>query len=301
MKVSDIRKYLAEQNISCDVRGETDFEINRFCVPQNIENNTMIWVKNKENIDWEAVNAHKNVLLVTADDVSPQDGITALIVPHSKAVFFGILDRFFAQKKVAQIAKTARVLSNSIGKNVSIGENAFIDENVIIGDNVIIGNNVSIENTVIIGDNTIIFSGTVIGSAGFGFYKDETGNNMRVPHYGRVIIGHDVEIGANCVVNRGTLGDTVIGDYTKIDSLNYISHNVIIGKNCLITTGVIIGGSSQIGDDSYLALGACIKNQVKVGKNSMVNMGTVLTDDLPDNTIQGKRRIKMDYKMILNL
>jgi len=98
-----------------------------------------------------------------------------------------------------------------------------------------------------------------------------------------VIIEDDVEIRANVNIDRGNLGDTVIGAGTKIDCLTHIAHNVQIGKNCIIVCLVCIAGSAQIGDNSWIAPGAIIRNKIKVGKNVVVGMGAVVTKDVEDD------------------
>lgn len=135
-----------------------------------------------------------------------------------------------------------------------------------------------------IGKNIIIGAGTVIGGEGFGYMPDESGKLIQFPHIGKVIIEDDVEIGANVCIDRGALGDTIIGQGTKIDNLVHIAHNVKIGKNCQIICHVGIGGSVEIGDNSFVGISACIRNQIKVGKNAVIGMGAVVVKDVPDNT-----------------
>ena len=134
-----------------------------------------------------------------------------------------------------------------------------------------------------IGKNVIIEAFTRIGAEGFGYEPDENGALIQFPHIGRVIIEDDVEIGANVCIDRGALGDTIIGRGTKIDNLVHIAHNVKIGKNCQIVCQVGIGGSAEIGDNCFVGIGASIRNQIKIGKNVMVGMGAVVVKDVPDN------------------
>lgn len=156
---------------------------------------------------------------------------------------------------------------------------------MFIGDNVVIKNNVSIEGKVIIGNNTIIHSGVVIGTDGFGYYQNEEGKNIKVPHYGGVVIGEYVEIGANTCIDRGTLDDTVIGNYVKIDNLCHIGHNCVIEDNSSIVALSMLGGSAEISKNSYIAPGVMIKNQLKIGENSLIGMGAVVTKDVEKNKV----------------
>ena len=154
-----------------------------------------------------------------------------------------------------------------------------------IGDNVFIENNVIIDNKVCIGENTIIHSGVVIGKEGFGYFKNDDGISIKVPHFGGVEIGHDVEIGANTCIDRGTLDDTIIGDYVKIDNLCHIAHNVIIGKRTKITAMSLLAGSSELGDECYLAPGVIVKNQVKIGARCIIGMGAMVLKDVEDQKV----------------
>lgn len=138
-----------------------------------------------------------------------------------------------------------------IGENAEIASGVFIGRGVKIGDNVKIGHNVTVSYSII-GDNVVILSGARIGQDGFGF-ATEKGKHHKIFHVGRVIIGDDVEIGANTTIDRGSLQDTIISDGVRIDNLVQIGHNVQIGRGSIIVAQVGIAGSSKVG--SYCALG----------------------------------------------
>jgi UDP-3-O-[3-hydroxymyristoyl] glucosamine N-acyltransferase len=116
-----------------------------------------------------------------------------------------------------------------------------------IADDCLLYAQVTIREDVIIGNRGIIHSGTVIGSDGFGFVPYERGI-FKIPQIGTVEIGDDVEIGANCTIDRATTGRTKIGNGTKLDNLVHIAHNVQIGSNCMLTGQVGIAGSTRVGD-----------------------------------------------------
>jgi len=300
MLIKDIIFFLHKIGVMFTFNGNENTVINGFSVPNKITNNTILWIKNLEKINLSDLKNYQDLLIVTSEDIEKSYLLNVVKVEHSKAIFFTILEEFFKKDDMVGIGKNTFILTSNIGKCLTVGNNCFIGKKVIIGENVKIGNNVSIENTVVINDNTVIHSGSVIGTDGFGFFKDENGNNKRVPHYGGVVLGKDVEIGANVTINRGTLDDTVIGNYTKIGANQLIPHNVVIGENCLVLGQM--GGSCHIGANSYIAPYSFIKNQVTVGKNCMVNMGTIVREDIEDGYIVSeKRKIKMDYKLILNL
>jgi UDP-3-O-[3-hydroxymyristoyl] glucosamine N-acyltransferase len=161
-----------------------------------------------------------------------------------------------------------------IGENTIIGNNVIIKSNVHIGKNCIIGSNIIIENSLL-GDNIIIKSGTLIGQTGFGFCFE---NNKRIkfPHIGRVIIENNVQIGSFCTIDRGSLSDTVIGEFSSVDNQVQIAHNVKIGNFCIIAAqsgiagSTTIGNNVQIGGQSGISGHLIIGNNVKIGGKSGV-------------------------------
>ena len=175
-----------------------------------------------------------------------------------------------------------------IGKNVKIGNNSFIGHNSIIEDNVIIGKNCSIGSNVIlkktiVGNNVNILDGAVIGKKGFGFFPKK-GKNLRYPHIGMVIIKDNAEIGSNNTIDRGSLGNTIIGENTFLDNQVHIAHNVKIGKNCIIAGQVGFAGSSEIGDNVLIGGQAGISGHLKIGNNVQIGGGSGVIKNIPDNT-----------------
>lgn len=138
------------------------------------------------------------------------------------------------------------------------------------------------------GKNVRIGPNCTIGFNGFGFEQDEDGSYLRFPHIGKVIIGDNVEIGANTCIDRGALGDTIIGEGTKIDNLVHVAHNVKIGKNCMIIALTCLGGGVIIEDGAYVGIGASIRNQRKIGEKAFIGMGAVVVKDVdPEITVIG--------------
>lgn len=158
----------------------------------------------------------------------------------------------------AKIGKNRKIgLYCVIAAGVEIGDNAQIGSGSFIGHGVRIGNNARIDSGVsisysIIGDDVVILPGARMGQDGFGF-STKAGKHRKIFHIGRVLIGDDVEIGANTTIDRGSMQDTMIGDGVRIDNLVQIGHNVHIGKGSIIVSQVGIAGSSKIGN--YCALG----------------------------------------------
>ena len=175
-----------------------------------------------------------------------------------------------------------------IGKNVKFGNNCIvasntiIEKNVILGDNCVIGSNVKLKNSII-GNNVFIQDGCKIGLKGFGFIplKDK---NIKFPHVGKVIIRDNVEIAANCTIDRGSIDDTIIGKNTYLDNQVHIAHNVKIGDNCMIAGQVGFAGSTTIGNNVSIGGQAGISGHLRIGNNVRIAGGSGVVKDIPDNT-----------------
>ena len=168
-----------------------------------------------------------------------------------------------------------------IGKGVVIGAQSVIGEGCVIGDNVTIGAGVRLYPRVVVyhdcvlGDNLIAHSGEVIGADGFGFAMEE-GRWIKIPQIGRVIIGNDVEIGANTTIDRGALDDTVIEDGVKLDNQIQIAHNVKIGAHTAIAGCVGIAGSTTIGKRCQIGGSAGILGHLEIADDVMIASFTLI-------------------------
>ena len=222
-------------------------------------------------------------------------------VANARIAFAKVLPLFFPEPAfpagvhpTAIVAASAQIApSANIGPLCIVGEKARIGARVVlegldyVGDNSQLGDdtrifpNVSIYARSEIGSRVRIHSGTVIGSDGFGFVFDE-GVHRKVPQIGNVIIGDDVEIGANVAVDRGALGPTTIGKGTKIDNLVQVAHNVTIGEHCLLVSQVGIAGSTQLGNYVTLAGQVGLAGHLKLGNQVMVAAQSGVMTDIPD-------------------
>lgn len=166
-----------------------------------------------------------------------------------------------------------------IGAGCRIGANSYIGRGVILAQNVNVGPNVTIQYAII-GADTVIHPGTRIGQDGFGFAPGAQGHE-KVPQLGRVLIGENVEIGANSAIDRGTGADTVIGTGTKLDNLVQIGHNVKIGAHCLIAGQVGMSGSTEIGDFVAMAGQVGIAGHLKIGAGARIGAQAGVMQSLP--------------------
>jgi UDP-3-O-[3-hydroxymyristoyl] glucosamine N-acyltransferase len=193
--------------------------------------------------------------------------LNKLTKSFNKSIFFG---------NNCLIDKTVK-----IGSNTKIGNNVLIKKGVHIGKNCLIGSNVIIENSLV-GDNVVIKSGTLIGQTGFGF-KFINKKKFKLPHIGRVIIENDVQIGSLCTLDRGSIGDTVIGEFSSIDNQVQIAHNVKIGNFCMVAAQVGIAGSTVIGN--YVKIGgqAGLSGHLRIGNNVKIGGKSGVISDIEDN------------------
>jgi len=182
----------------------------------------------------------------------------------------------------AMIDATASIAATAvIGEGAVIGEYSVIGEGCCIGANAVIGSrarlypHVVIYHDCIIGDNLIAHSGAVIGSDGFGIAMDE-GRWIKIPQIGRVVIGNDVEIGANTTIDRGALDDTVIEDGVKLDNQIQIAHNVRIGAHTAIAGCAGIAGSAVIGRYCLIGGGARILGHLQLADHVEIAAHTLV-------------------------
>lgn len=182
-----------------------------------------------------------------------------------------------------------------IGENVTVGENTKIYPGAVIGNNVKIGSNavihagVKVYHDCIIGNECVIHAGTVIGSDGFGFAPLEDGSYRKIPQIGNVIMEDCVEIGANCTIDRATMGSTIIRKGVKLDNLIQIAHNVEIGGNTVMAAQVGISGSTKIGNRVVIGGQAGITGHINIADGTKINAQSGVSKSIktPDTAITG--------------
>ncbi len=208
---------------------------------------------------------------------------TVIQVANPFKAFIQLLSHFYPEHKpVAGIHPTAILGEHvTVGANVSIAPYVVIESGSCIGDHCVIKSHVHIGHHVTLGEHTTlhphvtvydnskigarvsIHASTVIGSDGFG-YTFEQGKHVKVPHVGHVVIGDDVEIGANTVIDRATLGATVIGEGTKIDNLVQVAHSVRLGRHNILCAFTGIAGSTTSGNHVIFAANVGVSDHVRI-------------------------------------
>ncbi len=161
----------------------------------------------------------------------------------------------------------------SIGAGTSIGAHGFIGRDCHVGPDARLGPRVTLLFGTTLGARCIVHPGAVLGADGFGFAPDQ-GRWQKIEQLGRVVVGNDVEVGANSCIDRGALGDTLIGDGVKIDNLVQIAHNVTIGAHTAIAGCVAIAGSTSIGAHCMIGGGVGISGHLKIADRVVVTGAT---------------------------
>ena len=208
-----------------------------------------------------------------------------LICPNARAKLAEVLELFARPLAETGIDPEAYVASTAkVSPGAHICAFAYVGEGCEVGEGTVIEPHAVLLRNVHMGKNCLVHSGAVIGADGFGFERTEAGI-VKIPQTGGVTAGDDVEIGACTTIDRGTMGDTVIGSGTKIDNQVQIGHNVKIGRNCIICSMSGIAGSSELGDNVTVSVQAGITDHVKIGSDVMIAGRSGITHDIPAGMI----------------
>ncbi len=184
------------------------------------------------------------------------------------------------QEPVA-VAPRVVIGSATIGAGTVLMAGAVVGDGVVIGRDCVIHPNVTLCHGVVLGDRVTVHCGAVIGSDGFGYAKE--GEVWRkVPQIGSVRLHDDVEIGANTTIDRGAMGDTVIGAGTKIDNLCHLGHNVRIGRNAAVAAAAFVAGSTTLGDRVILGGHVAISGHLKLADDVRIGGASVLFHSVPE-------------------
>lgn len=254
---------------------------------ERVNETTLDWINSsKLNKQQIAEVSNAKVLLVdpTIEYSSKlqNDDKVIIIVEKPKKTLAEIIAKFFIEVKSHFIHPNA-VISNE----AKIDETAFIDAGCVIGKaligkNTVIRANVCIYDDVVIGDNCIVQAGAVIGTDGLGCTREDNGTLIKFPHIGGVIIGNNVEIGANCQIAKGALSDTIISDGCKLNGMCFIAHNCVLEKNVWITGSTMLSGSTRVGANATIFSNVVVREQIRIGENAIIGMGSVVTKNIPE-------------------
>jgi UDP-3-O-[3-hydroxymyristoyl] glucosamine N-acyltransferase len=271
------------------VIGNTDSYVRSVC-PINLANDdSLCFCSEKGERALEMIRSSRAIVIICSDSLKFAEGEylgkTLIQVTNPRLTFSRLVAKYFFHRPEPIIHPTAIIDENAkIGRNVHIGPNSYIGD-CEIGNDTIINGHVYIHDMVRIGKRVIIRAGVVIGTEAVAFERNERGELEWFPQISGVTIEDDVEVGANTIICRGSLSNTLIGKGTKIDTLVRIGHGVRIGKNCIIIGGAIFCGSAKIGDRTWIGPLACIREHLTIGNDVLVGAGSVVHKDIPNNLI----------------
>ena len=262
--------------IGAEIAGNFNASANGINEIHKVEKGDIVFVDHPKYYD-TCINSAATIIIINKNTAFPEEK-TLLIVSDPFEAYLKLVNYFRPFTPSSKnISDTA-----SIGQNTVVMPNSFIGNHVIIGNDCIIHPNVCILDHCVIGNNVIIQAGTVIGSDAF-YYNKKTNRDI---HYkkmnscGRVVLEDFVEIGANCTIDRGVSGDTVIGAETKIDNLVHIGHDTEVGKNCLFAGQVGIAGATTIEDNVILWGQVGVSKTLTIGKGATVYAQSGVKDSI---------------------
>jgi UDP-3-O-[3-hydroxymyristoyl] glucosamine N-acyltransferase len=315
--------------LDAQIDGNPDSTIEKLVKIEEADSKSLCFIANPK-YDHYAANTHAGILVVGENfKIKNNNGTTFLRVNDPYSSFVLLLEKFANQANAksgieegSYVDDTAQVDPSCyvgafayIGKNVKLAKGVQVYPHCYVGDDsaieedTILYAGVKLYNNTQIGKRTILHAGVVAGSDGFGFAPQKDGSFLKVPQTGNVTIGNDVEIGANTVIDRATLGSTQIANGVKVDNLVQIAHNVIVGPNSVIAAQAGISGSTKLGKNVMvggqaglvghitIADGVKINAQSGVSKN-VEEKGAALTGTPAENFRQHYKHIAQTRKIV---
>lgn len=324
MSISFTLKEIAEKTDS-EFEGDGALVIKRVVHPSEYRDSSDLVLVMDPKL-WPLLEGKNVVAAVFADNARPDAKVvqSKLYVKRPRLALSVLTNMFEPRADYGAGVHATAVIDPSaqLGKNVIIGAHCVVGANAIFGDNVILQSQVTVEADVQIGEDSLLRAGVrvsrgcvigarciihynaAIGADGFSFVTPERGaveaaksdgavtatnsqGMLRIASLGPVIIGDDVEIGANTAIDRGTVAATRIGSGTKIDNQVQVGHNVQIGENCTICGRVGIAGSTQIGNRVVIGGGCGIADHIKIGDDAVLMAGSGVGGNIPSRQLVG--------------
>jgi UDP-3-O-[3-hydroxymyristoyl] glucosamine N-acyltransferase len=285
--------------VSGDLQGDGDLEITGVAGIREAREGELTFLASPRYAEFLA-DTRASAILLARNGLKAPAGKAVVFCDNPYIAFLKAIRQFEPERRAPEGIDPTAVLGRNvrIGAGASIGARAIIEDGVVLGDRAVVragvfigaGSNVgddaflhpnvTIRERVTLGRRVIVHCGTVIGSDGFGFVWDGE-RHLKIPQIGTVEIGDDVEIGANCAIDRGTAGATRIGRGTKIDNLVHVAHNVEVGEDALLVAQVGISGSTRIGARVTLAGQVGVVGHITIGDNAVVGAQSGVTKSIP--------------------
>ena len=297
----EIAEFLGNELIA--IIGDTeDAYVDNLADLEHVNEYTLDWVNaSKTNKQVIAEESKAHCLIVDAEiyysDILEQQKKVLFVVNNPRKQMALIAAHFFLEKMEAGIHPSAVVHPLAdIDPSAYIGSGCVVGKSSI-GPGTILMPNVVIYDNVTIGSNCLIQAGVVIGTDGLGCIRDRDGILTKFPHLGGVMIGDNVEVGANSQIAKGSFSDTIIENGCKMNGLCFIAHNCHLKENVWITGNTMLCGSVHVGKNTTIYSGVIVRDQRTIGENVVIGMGSVVVRDIPTGeTWAGNPAHKMEKK-----
>ena len=211
---------------------------------------------------------------IVISDVAIKECRTNIIFINPRLAFIQALSFFLDSGYISQS------FLGKIHESANIASSAIIEDGAELNAGVVVGPGSYVKACVVLGANSMVGANSVLGHDGFGFEKNNQAAPIRFPHFGKLVIGEDCEIGNCCSISRGTLNDTIIKNGVKIDDHGYLAHNVLVSDNSYIMAGVRLNGSVEVGEDCWIGTNAIVREGITIHNNSTVGMGSVVLNNV---------------------
>jgi len=292
-----------------EIQGDPTIKVSDFSKIEEGKSGTLSFLSNPKYSQY-IYDSQASVILVNKD-FQPEREIQSTLIKvddayQSLARLLTLVDQTKPRKTgistMAYISESAVIGENAyiapfvyigdhvtIGKNASLHPHSCLEDGAKLGNNVILFSGVKVYYNCVIGNNCTLHSGSVIGSDGFGFAPTEDGSYKKIPQMGNVVLEDNIEIGANTVVDRATLGSTIVRQGVKIDNLVQIAHNVEVGSNTVIAAQTGISGSTKLGKQCILAGQVGIAGHLHIADGTIFGAQTGVPNNVkkPNQTLQG--------------
>lgn len=262
-------------------------EAKSFKTPIRSDENSIIWISSRFKDANSLLSHTRFAIAICADDFEPspevlKHGHVLIQTEYPRLLAIKIAQRFFSKAPETFIHPTAIIHPEAaIGASCTIGAYSVIGK-VSISDHVTVGEHVILFDGTKVGNNVSIGPSSILGSTQSANERDHDGKILSFPHLGGIVIGDDVTIGANCIIAKGILDDTLIEEGTIIDSRCLIGHNSHIGKQVFISSCCQIGGSVIINDKAILFSDVKTRQWITIGQNAVIGQSSLVIKDVPD-------------------
>ena len=305
----NLQELTQKLQIECD----KDIQITGLSTLKDANASQISFLENPKYInDLKDTNAGAVFVTEEMKDSVPDSSIA--LICENPYISLAKASKYFSPKIIELDGKEAIIGQNCtisqnvyIGKDTIIGDNCTLMPGVFIGDNVQIGHNctiypnVTIYRDCIVGNDVMIHAGTVIGSDGFGFAHTHDGQYIKIYQNGNVVVGNDVEIGANCAIDRAAFESTIVEDRVRLDNLVHIAHNCIIGTGSILTGQVGLAGSTILKEYVVMAGQSAATGHLEIAPFSTISGRAVVSKTIKEPKKQWAGFPLMEHKTWLRL